>query len=65
MALLQCKIDAAMSDLEWSGSEHKQKKYTLMIEKLQYKLDKHLDEYSDEDEQIGTFANILNEASEY
>jgi hypothetical protein len=56
MALLQYKIDAATSGLEWSRSEHEQNKYTLMIEKLQCKLDKYLDEDSEEDEQPATFA---------
>ncbi len=38
--------------------------YTLMIEKLQRKLDKYLDEDSEEDEPLATFANALDDASE-
>jgi hypothetical protein len=64
MALLQYKIDAATSGLERSRSEHERNKYTLMIEKLQLKLDKYLDEDSEEDEALGTFADALDDATE-
>jgi len=64
MALVQYKIDSATSGLEWPRSEHERNKYTLMIEELQRKLDKYLDEDSEEDEQLATFADALDDASE-
>jgi hypothetical protein len=64
IALVQYKIDAATSGLERCHSEHEQNKYTLMIEKLQHKLDKYLDEDSEEDEPLATFADALDDASE-
>jgi hypothetical protein len=64
MALVQYKIDAATSGLEWSHSEHEQNKYNLMIVKLKHKLDRYLDEDSEEDEQQATFADVLDYASE-
>ncbi len=64
MALLQYKIDAAKLGLDRSCSEHERNKYTLMIEKLQLKLEKYLDEDSEEDEPLATFADALDDATE-
>jgi hypothetical protein len=52
------------SDLERFRSEHERNNYTLVIEKLQCKLGKYLDEDSKEDEQLATFADALDDASE-
>jgi hypothetical protein len=64
MALVQYKIDAATFGFEWYHSVHGRNKYSLMIEKLHCKLDKYLDEDSEEDEQLATFADALDDASE-